>query len=973
VNRKLIRVLPALLLAAGLLLTQDRVAQASTVNLLNIFQLEGDAQACNEGTSPTVDDWDSALVHAGFTDLTAPSCTTSGITSRAVAAQFLNDAITTETDSFTGGGTKDINDIGSWLWVPGSVQAKDNLTQVGSAIYSVPVDANPADNHEVLNFMSTRLAQNGAANQSFWFFQSQVSQKYNTDTTCTISSGCGFNGSHTFGDLLIQIGWSTGGTVGSVSVFEWTGGLTPPSGCSVVTTNLCQVFPTSATTPPPICGTGSGQSTGPICAIANNATDQPTPIGSCVTKPAQPAGSIPSPWAYTPKSGVANCIPPSGFMEAGIDLTAFGLGQKCFSTFDGETRSSPSVDSTLSDFEMASFPLCSAKMTIDSGNTNEVGVPHTFTLTAYQTIAGATTPAAGATLSASIDAKSTATPAAIYAGSSTGGANCTTGLGSSPPHTVSNLTTNSSGQAQVTVLACSAGQVLVDGSGTVNINGSPFTVTATPGTNNAPDCTTAAQCGVKTYVDARITLSPNSSNSVGTPHQFTATVYQNLGLGGGFVTAANEPVTITVPTGGDTTGQAALSAAAPTACPTATNYTLSGTTNGSGAFTFYVDSCAAGTVTVNASTTFSITSNGSTSALITRTTGDNLSGDTANAVKTYKSGSITVTKTVDVGFFTPLPNICFTLTRTDSSQLIVGGAQVTNGNQICHQYVSGDVTTQPSGTTLGQASFKFKWSGLASGSYSIAETTLTPSPPYVGISSALTTTLNVLGTGSQVDATLTANNTLPPGQLQIQKNVNGVLWNGSSQFSFSIYSCGSESSCNSVVSALGSNTPPTAVAGVTIPSAGNPATVANLTEGYYLIHENTAPAGFQIDSTTQNQVATVCAANSTNVGGPCATVPAQGFKYTFNNKQLYQLHVYVCDMAGNLHSNASTTVTLSGPSNLGSSTATQTTLGSVPTTFPAGTTSGDLCATNMTADYDNLLPTTAQSGTPYSASVTITP
>ena len=51
---------------------------------------------------------------------------------------------------------------------------------------------------------------------------------------------------------------------------------------------------------------------------------------------------------------------------------------------------------------------------------------------------------------------------------------------------------------------------------------------------------------VKTFVDARIHITPTQTNRVGQPHTFTAFVEKNLGLGGGWVAAGSEPVTITL-------------------------------------------------------------------------------------------------------------------------------------------------------------------------------------------------------------------------------------------------------------------------------------------------------------------------------------------------------------------------------------------------------------------------------------------
>ena len=50
----------------------------------------------------------------------------------------------------------------------------------------------------------------------------------------------------------------------------------------------------------------------------------------------------------------------------------------------------------------------------------------------------------------------------------------------------------------------------------------------------------------KTFVDARIHITPDATNEVGQPHTFTAFVEKNLGLGGGWVAAAGEPVSISL-------------------------------------------------------------------------------------------------------------------------------------------------------------------------------------------------------------------------------------------------------------------------------------------------------------------------------------------------------------------------------------------------------------------------------------------
>ena len=71
-------------------------------------------------------------------------------------------------------------------------------------------------------------------------------------------------------------------------------------------------------------------------------------------------------WPYTPKAntGSPGSFPQGTFFEGGIDLTALGLTDTCFSTFMAETRSSAPFDSTLKDFVGPSnFDTCSIEVT----------------------------------------------------------------------------------------------------------------------------------------------------------------------------------------------------------------------------------------------------------------------------------------------------------------------------------------------------------------------------------------------------------------------------------------------------------------------------------------------------------------------------------------------------------------------------------------------------------------------------------
>ena len=78
---------------------------------------------------------------------------------------------------------------------------------------------------------------------------------------------------------------------------------------------------------------------------------------------------VTSPWPYLAKDNSGGtswrqrCGTKFGvatFMEGGINLTALGFGDTCFSSFMAETRASHSVTSTLSDFVLSGFGACTS-------------------------------------------------------------------------------------------------------------------------------------------------------------------------------------------------------------------------------------------------------------------------------------------------------------------------------------------------------------------------------------------------------------------------------------------------------------------------------------------------------------------------------------------------------------------------------------------------------------------------------------
>lgn len=262
------------------------------VHLTDTFELEGDA----DNDAAPGDDWGNVFVPDSSSEF---------------ASLFVDDAINSTPDEllFTGGNSKDIDDISAWRWTSGpGVQDKNDIEDAFAAAYNVDGDL-------VVYFGLDRYASNGAAQVGFWFLKSNFG---------TVAGGT-FIGSHAVGDVLVQIDFENGGTNPVLRVYEWVG----TGGNTSGTLNLIAAGGSCATAP-----AGDFR-----CAIANTSVQD-------------------SPWPFDPKSGPDDKFPAGSFVEGGINLTDFGLDEGCFASFIAETRSSPSPTSTLSDFAFGNFSLC---------------------------------------------------------------------------------------------------------------------------------------------------------------------------------------------------------------------------------------------------------------------------------------------------------------------------------------------------------------------------------------------------------------------------------------------------------------------------------------------------------------------------------------------------------------------------------------------------------------------------------------
>lgn len=316
-SRRRPRVFAALVAAATLSLPILLSSTASAVHDLGLFELDGNA---TNNTSVTGDDWSN--LHAGGG--TADDFT--GIVS---------DAEADDTTYFTGGGSKDIYDIGSWAYNDLSAPDKDEITNAYAAAYH-------DDGDLVIYFGADRFATNGDSQIGFWFFQNEVT-----------ASGGTFDGSHQApdadhqtGDLLVLADFTNGGAVGSAKVYEWVG-----AGGSDGALDL--IFPTATTA---VDCQNASLADDDVCATVNE------------------AGSVTAPWSYKKKGekGASTAQFPKGaFFEGGINVGALFQGANpCFASFLAETRSSQEPSAVLKDFVLGSFEAChpSTAMSVDSAS-----------------------------------------------------------------------------------------------------------------------------------------------------------------------------------------------------------------------------------------------------------------------------------------------------------------------------------------------------------------------------------------------------------------------------------------------------------------------------------------------------------------------------------------------------------------------------------------------------------------------------
>lgn len=321
---------------------------AQAVHDAGNIELEGDA--VNNG-AVAGDDWDNVCQEVDVLNGSADDvdCGTNTPTSGATAVDWTPE-LNLNATIFTGGGSKDPQDVSSWAWKDGAggLPDKDNLLHGFAARYSqapsATCPAGTATTCDILYFGSDRYDNSGDAQQGFWFFQNAIGLGTNA-----VGGGQGFTGVHRNGDLLVISDFSNGGTTSTITVYQWDTSCLKAGG-----TCGDKNLRTLASSANANCATaGAGDS---FCGIVN------------------PTNGTVAPWNYTDKSGNDTYL-QGEFYEGGVNLSLLGLSDRCFASVASETRSSTSTTATLKDFVLGGFGTCGSTTTTDesTGGTASIG------------------------------------------------------------------------------------------------------------------------------------------------------------------------------------------------------------------------------------------------------------------------------------------------------------------------------------------------------------------------------------------------------------------------------------------------------------------------------------------------------------------------------------------------------------------------------------------------------------------------
>ena len=220
----------------------------------SLFELDGNAVDSNSA-AVAGDDWDRSSAGPRPAD----------------SALSDHDGFNAGDDIFTGGNTKDIDNITLWLWKCGIVQDKDDIENAFAAAYT-----SGAQHLRLLR--PGPLPDERRRHRRLLVPEERDRQGRN-------GPHGSFTGAHANGDILVVLDFSNGGAIATAKIYTWTTALSSPA-------------PRART------------ATAPSRTSARSLTRPPSR----------------RPWTYDDKgvAGADNDFPANALFEGGIDLTALG-------------------------------------------------------------------------------------------------------------------------------------------------------------------------------------------------------------------------------------------------------------------------------------------------------------------------------------------------------------------------------------------------------------------------------------------------------------------------------------------------------------------------------------------------------------------------------------------------------------------------------------------------------------------------
>jgi hypothetical protein len=282
--------------------------------------------------------FDCGSAGAGSAPPNAPKLTAvAAADASVISAQFVADPISGDTTACGSGdpttmGGQNGDTVSSYATGTGPVPAKDDLSNVFAVSHTRSDTGRPE-----LYFGAERLVNNGDSHVDFEFLQSVV----------TLTSACAGNlsGHRTQGDLLAAVDFTSGGSLGSYTLYQWH----------------CAADP------------GTQPADGTVCDPSGGPEHYQPIAASAVTVEINSAATVLcGGWICRDSTGASIAsIDVNDLLEGGINLGELPF-TGCFHTFLPHTRTAQSFTATLKDFA-GPIPLNSCRTPAMSSTSSPSG------------------------------------------------------------------------------------------------------------------------------------------------------------------------------------------------------------------------------------------------------------------------------------------------------------------------------------------------------------------------------------------------------------------------------------------------------------------------------------------------------------------------------------------------------------------------------------------------------------------------